>query len=458
MRLHQAEPRPGWSTATRPRRPSGRRVLLALSIVGLLGGLFVATPAQPVSGDELAAAIARQKALQQQLKDQKSQVAAIDRQQAEIQARIASTRVALAGVNADLTVVEGQVADLADTITVGVGELHLLTVEVRQLDTQLASLTVQEARKQAELDARRELLAARIRNAYDDDRTPLLETLLSRSSFTDLLAQIGYELDVAAQDKALAQQIMRDQEVLQAIHETVLDTRAEADSMRAATADRQATLDAEMDQLRSAQADLEALKRKTAAALAEQQAAYATLARNEAKLRDAIAAGEKAEEQLSAKVAELVRLQSRGGGVPSKYSGTLAWPMAGVITQEFGCTGFYWEPRLGSCAHFHRGIDIAAPLYTPIRASGPGVVVFAGANPYDPSPKAWIVIIAHSEHLVTWYAHIDNRSHPPTVRAGDRVVAGQIIAYEGLTGRTTGPHLHWAVQLDGTFVNPRLFL
>jgi murein DD-endopeptidase MepM/ murein hydrolase activator NlpD len=81
-----------------------------------------------------------------------------------------------------------------------------------------------------------------------------------------------------------------------------------------------------------------------------------------------------------------------------------------------------------------------------------------GANPYDSNPKAWIVIIAHSVGLRTWYAHIDNYTYPPAVSLGQVVRAGQVIAYEGMTGRTTGPHLHWMVELEGDFVNPRMFL
>jgi murein DD-endopeptidase MepM/ murein hydrolase activator NlpD len=91
---------------------------------------------------------------------------------------------------------------------------------------------------------------------------------------------------------------------------------------------------------------------------------------------------------------------------------------------------------------------------TPIRAAGPGKVIWAGRSPYD---TAWIVIIAHSSHLVTWYGHVDN-SPGPVVRAGQYVAKGQLLAYEGCTGNCTGPHLHWAVQLDGNWVNPRLFL
>ena len=74
------------------------------------------------------------------------------------------------------------------------------------------------------------------------------------------------------------------------------------------------------------------------------------------------------------------------GGIPSEYNGTFMWPMEGAVTQEFGCTGFSWEPPLGNCDHFHRGIDIAGPMYTPIRAAGHGKVVFAGQEPVATRP------------------------------------------------------------------------
>ena len=113
------------------------------------------------------------------------------------------------------------------------------------------------------------------------------------------------------------------------------------------------------------------------------------------------------------------------------------------------------EPPLGNCAHFHTGIDIATASGTPIRAAGAGKVIYAGRSPYDP---AWIVIIAHSGALQTWYGHLDNRAHPIPVRTGDWVTKGQVIGYEGMTGRTTGPHLHFMVELNDRFVNPRLFM
>jgi hypothetical protein len=108
-----------------------------------------------------------------------------------------------------------------------------------------------------------------------------------------------------------------------------------------------------------------------------------------------------------------------GGNIPSAYNGTLSWPMSGDVSQNFGCTGFSWEPPLGSCAHFHRGIDIVAPSGTPVKAAGAGTVVYIGWNYADGADPAWIVIIAHSEGLQTWYAHMQPRY--PGGRPGHRL-------------------------------------
>ncbi|MDQ3871331.1 MAG: M23 family metallopeptidase, partial [Chloroflexota bacterium] len=138
--------------------------------------------------------------------------------------------------------------------------------------------------------------------------------------------------------------------------------------------------------------------------------------------------------------------------------GRLRWPMRGWVSQEFGCTGFGWEPPLGNCSHFHRGIDIVAPRGTPVRAAAGGSVVFVGYNPYDdPSDPAWIVILSHGDGLSTWYAHLQPIV-PAGISGGARVTAGQLIGYEGNTGHSTGAHLHWAVVKNGDFVNPRLYL
>ena len=416
------------------------------------------TPPSATRADGLADAIARQKAIAAQLAKQKAQVAALARRQAALSSELARTKSSLAQINADLVAVRTQVVQMTVDVAIAQGQVDELDAQVVQLAQQLVEIEAREATKLTELTERKAILAERIRLAYDTDRTTLLETMLSSETFTDVLSEVSYHLDLAEQDKALAEQIVNDQKVLAVIHATVVSTREQTETMRSGAEAQRAVLDTQLADLAAARDRLAALEKETERLLQAQQAAYAQLARDKAAMAKAIAASEKAEKELQKEVARLLAEQSRRRNIPSIYNGTLAWPMSGTVTQEYGCTGFAWEPRKGSCAHFHSGIDIAAPLYTPIRAAGPGVVLFAGPNPYDPRPKAWIVIIAHSQELVTWYAHVDNSAHPIPVRAGDRVVTGEVIAYEGMTGRTTGPHLHWMVELNGDFANPRLFL
>jgi murein DD-endopeptidase MepM/ murein hydrolase activator NlpD len=437
--------------------PRARRLLLLLLIVPLVSGIFVA-PAGRVAGDELSDAISKQKAIEKQIATQKNKVSQLSAFQADLRAEIAATARALGVINADLGVLRARINKMARQIDEVKASYEALVKELETLDGQLVRVEAQEAAKRQQLGDRRAYLASRLRNAYDTDRTSMLETFLSGGSFTDVLTEVSYQLDIGEQDRALAQQIIEDQETLAALHQTVEETRVETNVLRQETAVQKRELDKQMADLQVAQAELKRLERETARALARQKAAFAKISRNKAALQKAMAAAAVSQRRLAAKIDRLVREQARQGRIPSEYNGTLEWPMAGSVTQNFGCTGFAWEPPLGDCAHFHKGIDIAAPMYTPIRAAGSGTVVFAGPNPYDPYPKAWIVIVAHSANLQTWYGHVDNRVRPPTVRAGQWVRSGQVIAYNGMTGRTTGPHLHWMAEFNGSFANPRLFL
>jgi murein DD-endopeptidase MepM/ murein hydrolase activator NlpD len=443
-------------SGTAPSRRA-RRLLLLFLIVPLVSGIFVA-PAGRVAGDELSDTIAKQKAIEKQIASQKNKASQLSAFQSDLKGEIAATARALRGINADLGAIRVRVNKMAKQIDEVKVKYDALVKDLETLDGQLVRVEAQEIAKRQQLGDRRAYLASRLRNAYDTDRTSMLETFLSGGSFADVLTEVSYQLDIGEQDRALAQQIIEDQETLASLHQTVVATRTETNVLRQETAAQKRDLDKQMADLKKAQAQLKALERETARALARQKATFAKLAKNKAALQRSMAAASAAQRALAAKIDRLVREAAQNGKIPSQYNGTLQWPMAGSVTQNFGCTGFAWEPPFGACAHFHKGIDIAAPMYTPIRAAGSGTVVFAGPNPYDPYPKAWIVIIAHSANLQTWYGHVDNSVRPPTVRAGQWVRAGQVIAYNGMTGRTTGPHLHWMTEFNGNFANPRLFL
>ncbi|MEX2047156.1 MAG: M23 family metallopeptidase [Chloroflexota bacterium] len=133
-----------------------------------------------------------------------------------------------------------------------------------------------------------------------------------------------------------------------------------------------------------------------------------------------------------------------------------AWmaPAVGELTQEFGPTAFWFEPSrtYGGVYYpnFHDGIDIGAAMYSPVVAAAPGRVVWVGHLP----DGAMVVLIAHMGGLVSLYAHLDDRLAPPRVAAGDEVQQGQIIGAIGMTGMTTGPHVHFVVWRDGELIDP----
>jgi murein DD-endopeptidase MepM/ murein hydrolase activator NlpD len=446
--------RPAAAPRPRRRRPRGLTRLPLLVIVPLLVGLL-GGPASPVGADELSDAKARQAALANQLKAQKAQVAEINALQADLSTEISATRRQLSGINADLAAVRKSINTMVGKINVVRRNYLRQVATLQQLDIQLDRITVQEAVMVVDLRERKAVLAERLRQAYDTDRTSMLETFLSAGSFTDVLSQVSYSIDVGEQDKALAEQIVKDQATLVSVHQSVADTRVATDEMRIATAAQKVKLDAALKELKAAQKELRRLEVATARALAIQQAAYRKLAANKHNLAKAMAITSKAKAALARQISDLVAKQYAQGNIPSQYNGTLIWPMPGQVTQNFGCTGFSWEPPLGSCAHFHQGIDIVADYGTPVRASGAGKVVYCGWNYADGADPAWIVIIAHSQSLETWYAHM-TPSCP--VGAGGGVSKGQVIGHEGNTGHSTGAHLHWAVRYNDSFVNPRLFL
>jgi murein DD-endopeptidase MepM/ murein hydrolase activator NlpD len=142
------------------------------------------------------------------------------------------------------------------------------------------------------------------------------------------------------------------------------------------------------------------------------------------------------------------------GATPYPPAAIWQRPLAGEISQPFGPTTLSLEPvRLYkgvSYRHFHDGVDIINAPGTPIVAPARGRVVFVGRM----MDGAEVVVLAHDDGLVSLFAHLEDGPLAPTVKAGDVVQAGDRIGSVGLTGLTTGYHLHWAVYQNGVPIDP----
>jgi murein DD-endopeptidase MepM/ murein hydrolase activator NlpD len=132
--------------------------------------------------------------------------------------------------------------------------------------------------------------------------------------------------------------------------------------------------------------------------------------------------------------------------VPSSASASFSPVPSGRVSSTFGLR----EDPVNGEERFHKGMDIAAPIGTPVRAVAAGKVVFSGqAGEYGN-----LVTVEHADGIITRYAHTAEN----LVSMGEQVAVGQKIALVGSSGRSTGPHLHFEVLKAGNPVNPQPFL
>lgn len=121
-------------------------------------------------------------------------------------------------------------------------------------------------------------------------------------------------------------------------------------------------------------------------------------------------------------------------------------PVSGWVTSGFGNRVSPFTGQIVS----HKGVDLASPIGTPIRAPADGVVIFAGAKVGFGN----FIMIAHGNGVVSRYGH----NAQNMVRPGQKINRGEQIATVGMTGKTTGPHLHYEVLINGIYVNPKKFM
>ncbi len=122
------------------------------------------------------------------------------------------------------------------------------------------------------------------------------------------------------------------------------------------------------------------------------------------------------------------------------------WPVTGFISSSFGGR----KSPFGTGSQFHKGLDISSRIGTPVIAPGEGTVILASPE----SGYGNSVEIDHGGGIVTKYAHLQRS----IVKPGQWIKKGEVLGYVGMTGRTTGPHLHYEVRLNGVPVNPMRYI
>ena len=396
------------------------RILGLVAVVGLVAGVFGSSPAH---ADPASGGAQRQKA-------------DITRQRADLAAKIDTTKASVDEVAGALTAINDQVVHQQAAVTEAesqqrAAEAHLATLEQQLQDTQ---------QQEHELKDR---VARQMVNRYINPDGAATQVQLLRDD----------GLDRAEVRNALGQMVDADEadssDELRGVEVRVTDLQHEADAARDQAAATRQAQQTQLDELQHEQSSQQQLKAALDGKLAQLHDDDSGLARQSAQL-DAQIAAAKQQQAAAAKgpvagapapAARATGTVAAGGSSSSSSSGSSApssgmiWPIHGIVTQEYGTNG-------------HPGMDICAANGSPIAASASGTVVYATFND---GGYGNLVIIDHGNGIETYYAHQSSMA----VSVGQHVSQGQVIGYEGSTGHSTGPHVHFEVHVNGGRVNPR---
>jgi murein DD-endopeptidase MepM/ murein hydrolase activator NlpD len=390
-----------------------RAYVLVLPLLAAL--LLLAGPAAGDPGDQKAQVDAKIARLQDQISRADAASGTLTSEISEATARIRDVQADVAAEQARLDVLEAELthkqAEL-DRLT------DLLALQTRRLEVLRAEHLAAVRR-----------LEARVREIYLEDTPDALAFVFESVSFTDLLDHVEFLSDIGSQDERIAERVGRAKVEL-------TRTRAETSRTRAGVAVATQAIAARTAEQRSVRDRLVASRDALAAARQDKQETLSGIREDRA---DFVAEVESLQRESAALAATIRSAQSGSVGSGVSASG-LIWPVHGPVTSGFG-----W--RWG---RMHEGIDIAVPTGTPVAAAASGTVITAG----------WLggygnlVVIDHGNGLATAYGH----NSSVTVAAGQSVAQGQVIAYSGSTGHSTGPHVHFEVRVNGSAVDPFAYL
>ena len=404
----------------------------------------------PASADDpLTSALKRKQELERAVAISRQNTERYRQAANQFQAAVRDADATIGDLQAKADAAGSQAEQLGYEIQIAEEQLQLVSFQLNETKALSASLTAQVDAASRELVQRQALYAKHLRTTYKQAQINPLEMLLSSASLTEFANRVQAMVIINRQDVQLANEIraIRDDNAARVSlnEEKVAEMgglQQQITDQRAALALQKARYDQLIQDAQTAIGSTSDVLNVAAGNRNKQLNAAARQNQETANLNKLLQDAEAQYEQLAALAAARSGLGAyTGGKLP-------LWPLRGALTSPFG-------PRWGG---FHNGLDIANVMYSPIVAAAAGRVTTVGKPYLASGDTATVVIIAHGNNFSTLYGHLDDRVHPPVVQPGQNVNAGTLIAYEGMTGWTTGPHLHFMTILNGRAVDPLPYL
>jgi len=325
----------------------------------------------------------------------------------------------------------GQVKEVEENLVLSLSELEELNLKLANAKSSIDEITIEIITNEEELilteqelQEMTDALNNRAIAIYKSYSKNYLDLLIGSKDFIEFFSKLKLMNILAGQDVERLKEIKAKRQSTLSIKNSLIDLREEDKKQRL-----------EIEKLIS-QAEVE--KRNIEEIYDQKQSLLSSTKASKESLLEL-------DRQLSAKEAEIGRvLESYKYG--SAPAGKFQWPTNGSISSGFGYRG----SSLSGTRKSHSGIDLYAPLGTTIIAADGGQVILAG---YE-GGYGYAVLIYHGGGFATFYAHLSGFAVSP----GQIVKRGQLIGYVGVTGWTTGPHLHFEVRINGVAQNPLNYL
>ncbi|WP_026506471.1 murein hydrolase activator EnvC family protein [Butyrivibrio sp. MC2013] len=330
-----------------------------------------------------------------------------------------------ADINSKIKDIDAELTKMQET-------LDELEKKISEKEEEIAKTKKELEESQARQEAQYESMKKRIRFMYERGDVYMLEMVLEADNYSDMLNKAEYIKELSEYDQNKLAEYIETTELVKATKETLEEEQATLEEAKAVAEqdrkDMEAALEIKRGELAAVNGDIK-----------DKDSAIAAYEAQIAEENATIAALEKAVAQ--EKAALNTPKRSYDGGM-------FTWPCPGYtrISDDYGMR---MHPTLG-IQKMHNGVDLAAPTGSSILAAYNGTVIAAAYS----SSMGNYVMIDHGDGLYTVYMH----ASALYVSAGQNVTAGQNIAAVGSTGRSTGPHLHFGVRLNGGYVSPWNYL
>ncbi len=310
------------------------------------------------------------------------------------------------------------------------------------------------------------VLEKRVRDVYINGQISYVDVVFGAQDFGDFITRMDLLKRILIHDSELINSVLNDKaEVENLGRKLESDRKLQADQIEIAAKAKKIKLEKvaeQQDLIDKMQSNKEIFDKQYDEMMAASKEIERLIQENKYRLAARAAEQEQRRQAQKAKVQQEKkdRAQKKSKPVESQIphedeepqiyvpagNGAMIWPVSGPITSEFG-----WRDHpISGGQKFHSGIDIGADYGEPIHAAKSGVVIHAG----------WIdgygntVMIEHDNNIVTLYGHNQSLA----VEVGQSVNQGQVVAYCGSTGNSTGPHCHFEVRLNGEPVSPYDYL